>query len=226
MVRLGGKENNTFTGDVVVQGKFNSLFLSKQNGATAIQSRRIYVKAQGRLAIAKSDQIADSSTVTLIGNGSMLSFTGASGPSIVEKTREKIHELVVESGKGIFSFMHSNKFKDVSEKTIILDDLIINDRASLRIIGWEEGRDHFLVRKDSKHLADAMKKISIDGLGENQIYLKDYGRDYWSIEAAPEPATCGAILSAVGTSLAIYRRARKRRWWAATGAKRGRGCEA
>jgi len=209
MLRLGGKEDNTFTGDVVVEGRYNALFLDKQNGATAIQSKAIYVKAQGRLAIASSDQIIDSATVTLTGNGSMLSFTGVSGPNITRATREKIHELVVESGTGIFNFMHSNKFRDLAKKTILLDDLVINGKASLRIVGWEAGRDFFLVRKDSQHLADAMKKISIDGWQKNQIYLRDYDRDYWSIEAAPEPVICGAVLSAVGVLLGRYRRARR-----------------
>jgi len=212
MLRIGGSESNTFTGDVVVEGRFNTLFLDKQNGATAIQSKQIYVKSHGRLAIASSDQINDAATVTLIGNGSMFSFTGSSGPNMIKPVREKIHELIVESERGIVNFMHSNKFRDTQKKTILLDDLIINNGAALRIISWEEGRDHLLVRKDSKHLADAMKKISIDGWAKNQIYLKDYDREYWSIEAAPEPAICGAILGAVGVSLTAYRRSKSRRF--------------
>jgi len=62
------------------------------------------------------------------------------------------------------------------------------------------------VRKDNKHLADALQKITIDGWGENQAYLKDYDKDYWSIEAAPEPSTYGAILAAVGLGLVVWRR--------------------
>ncbi|KXU36460.1 hypothetical protein AXK11_04505 [Cephaloticoccus primus] len=68
-----------------------------------------------------------------------------------------------------------------------------------------------LVRKDSKHLADALKKITIDGWAKNQIYLKDYDKDYWSIEAAPEPATCGALLGALGLGLVAWRRRRSPR---------------
>jgi len=210
LVRLGGTSSNTFTGDVVIEGSGNMLFLAKQNGATAIASKSIYVKAGGRLAIASSNQISDSSTVTLTGNGSMFSFAGSSGPEIVEPASEKVHTLVVERGKGIFHFTHSQKFKDVVKKTIILDDLIINDGASLRIVSWEEGRDHFLVCKDSKHLADAMKKISIDGWAKNQIYLKSYDKDYWSIEAAPEPATYGAIFGGVALALMGCRQRRRR----------------
>jgi len=206
LVRLMGTRSNTFTGDVVVEGVRNTLFLAKTNGATAIASKAIYVKAGGRLAIGQSDQIIDSATVTLIGNNSKLSFTGVSGPSDVTPVSEKIHALVVESGNGIFDFIHSNKFKDRSPKTIFLDDLIIKDGASLRIMNWEAGRDHFLVRKNSTHLAAAMKKLSIVGWGKNQVYLKSYNKDYWSIEAAPEPGTCGAILGAVGLGLWRWRR--------------------
>jgi len=93
---------------------------------------------------------------------------------------------------------------------LFLDDLIIKDRSLLRISGWETGRDFLLVRKDSKHLADAMKKLTIDGWAKNQIYLKEYDKNYWSIEAAPEPAVCGAILGAVALSIVGWRRRRRR----------------
>jgi len=97
--------------------------------------------------------------------------------------------------------MHSNKFNDISQNKIYLDDLIIKNGAFLKIRAWQAGRDHFLVRKDSKHLEDALKKLTIDGWAKNQIYKKSYvenGVEYWSIEAAPEPATYGAVLVSVG----------------------------
>jgi len=210
LVRIGGSSSNTFTGDVVVEGRYNALFLEKTNGATAIASKSIYVKSGGRLAVASSNQISDAATVRLAGHGSMFSFVGSSSPDIVGSVSEKVHALVVESGNGVFSFMHSNKFKDTFRKTIILDDLIINAGASLRIAHWEEGRDHFLVRKDSTYLADAMKKLSIEGWAKNQVYLKDYDKDCWSIEAAPEPATCGAVFGGVALALVGCRLRRRR----------------
>jgi len=91
---------------------------------------------------------------------------------------------------------------------LILDDLIIKDGAALNILGWKEGRDYLLVHKDSKHLQDALKKLSIDGWGKNQIYLKSYDKDYWSIEAAPEPSTYGAIFGTVGLGIVALRRRR------------------
>jgi len=195
IVTLSGGQENTFTGDVVVEGTRNILYLAKTNGVTSIQGNA-YVKSGGRLALANSDQIKDTATVTLSGNNANFSFTGNA-----VNNSEKIHALVVESGRGIFSFSHPVKTKDNASRTLILDDLIIKDGATLRIAAWEAGRDHFLVRKDSKHLADALKKISIDGWAKNQIYLKDYDKEYWSIEAAPEPATYGAIFGAVGLAL-------------------------
>jgi len=126
----------------------------------------------------------------------------------VSNLSEKVHALVVENSVGVFHFMHSDKFKDVSEKTLFLDDLIIKDGASLVIRSWEAGRDHFLVRKDSKFLDDALKKITIHGWGKNQIYLKEYDKDkdYWSIEAAPEPSTYGALLGVVSFGIVAWRR--------------------
>jgi len=38
------------------------------------------------------------------------------------------------------------------------------------------------------------------------VCLKDYDKDYWSIEAAPEPTTYGAIVTVAGLGLFIYRR--------------------
>jgi len=134
----------------------------------------------------------------------MLSFS-----STLKVIREKIHALVVKEGTNRLVFYHPEDIRDNFKKTLLLDDLIISDDAFLRISGWEAGRDHLLVRKDSGHLADSLKKITIDGWGKNQVYLKDYDKDYWSIEAAPEPTTCGAILGTVGLGLFIYRRRRR-----------------
>jgi len=200
LVSLSGTQSNTFTGDVLIEGARNVLFLAKRDGATAIQSN-VHVRRAGRLAISSSNQISDSSTVILAGNGSQFTFTTSS----VDLT-EKIHSLKVESGNGILNFAHWGKAPDNSNKTLFLDDLIINERASLRIVGWGAGRDHLLVRKDSKHLNDALKKLTIDGWGKNQIYLKSYDKDYWSIEAAPEPSTYGAIFGTLGFGVWAWRR--------------------
>jgi len=205
IVSLEGSESNTFTGDTIVEGVYNSLALAKENGATAI-SGNVYVKEGAAINIVKSNQISDSSRVTLVGRKSIVAFS-----SRFVDLSEKIHELVVEGGQGVLNFGHNPKNRnDHTTKTFILDDLIIKDGASLRILGWKADRDHLLVRKDSEHLADALKKLTIDGWGKNQIYLKDYDTDYWSIEAAPEPSTYGALFGIISFGLATWRRRRSR----------------
>jgi len=202
-VRLGGDKSNTFTGDVVVDGERNILSLQKINGATAIKGNA-YIRNGGRLAIANSNQIADSATVVLSGNGK-LTFTNE--PLDVS---EKIHVLRIIDGVGVFNFIHNSN--PDTKKTLFLDDLIIAQNASLRISEWKAGRDHFLVRKNSRYLNEALKRISIDGWAKNQIYLKSYNKDYWSIEAAPESATYGAIFSTLGmVSVLFYHRRRSSR---------------
>jgi len=205
LIGLAGAQENTFTGDVIVDGVRNILYLKKEDGVTAVRGN-IHLRNQGGLRLFGSDQISDSSTITLSGKGSSISFA-----TTERNLKEKVHALVIESGQGVLAFGRNGRFPDNDslKRTLILDDLIISDEASLRIMRWKEGRDHLLVRKDSVHLADAMKKILIDGWAKNQIYLKDYNKNYWSIEAAPEPAVCGAVLGTVGLGLWRWRR---RRW--------------
>jgi len=204
-VDLTGTEANTFTGDVIVEGLRNTIHLNKLDGVTSIRSKNIYIRNQAAMNIVGSEQIANSATVT-ISDRSTLSFS-----SVVKEVRETVHALVVKKGTNRLAFWHPQEFKDSSKKTLILDDLEISADALLRISGWEEGRDHLLVRKTSKHLKDSLKRIRVDGWAKNQIYLRDYDSEYWSIEAAPEPATYGAILGAVGWGLWKWRRKRELR---------------
>jgi len=116
--------------------------------------------------------------------------------------------LIVENN-GIVDFNHREGSSQNSEYYIKVDDLIIDQDGHLEIHDWKVGRDYLLVRKDSKHLEDALNKISIEGWDQNQVYLKDYDEEYWSIEAAPEPSTYGAILGTVGIGLVVWRKRRK-----------------
>ncbi|KXU35937.1 hypothetical protein AXK11_05285 [Cephaloticoccus primus] len=86
---------------------------------------------------------------------------------------------------------------------------MIADGAGLDIRGWEEGFSYLLVRKDSKHLADALKKITFDGYLPGRVHLEDFNKDYWQISGTPEPATYGAIFAGAGVGLIVWRR---RRW--------------
>jgi len=202
-VDLYGTAANTFTGDVIVDGLRNTLHLNKSAGVTAIRGN-VYIKNQAAMNIVASNQIADSSKVTLSGR-STLSFSSAE-----KDIREGFRRLVVEGGTNRLAFYHSAEIEDNYIKMLVLDDLIINDGALLRISGWQAGRDFLLVRKNSAYLAAALKKITIDGWGRNQIYLKNYNSDYYSIEAAPESAAYGAVFGAVGIGLIAWRRKKYR----------------
>jgi len=131
----------------------------------------------------------------------MFSFTGTRIDA-----KEKVHKLVVQSGNGILSFQHFEDAGDRAKRLFYFDDLIIANGASLSVRHWQAGRDYFLVRKNSPHLKDALKKLTIEGWAKNQVYLKDYDKDYWSIEAAPEPSTCGVLFGAIGFGIMTWRR--------------------
>jgi len=98
-----------------------------------------------------------------------------------------------------------------ASKHLYLDDLIIEDGSFLSITHWLNGEDFLLVRKDSKHLADSLKKIRFIGYDPNAIHLEEFNKEYWAISGAPEPATYGAIFGTLGLSLFIYRKQNKKR---------------
>jgi len=157
-----------------------------------------------------NEQINNKSRVLLKAGevgASRISFAGLYQADITET----FHQLTVD-GRNVLDFGSGDSlgYKHGIRK-LILDDLEILAGGHLGIRRWQSQRDFLLVRKDSKHLADAMKKITIDGWAENQVYLKDYDKDYWSIEAAPEPATYGALLSGLGLGFAVWRKRQKGR---------------
>jgi len=84
--------------------------------------------------------------------------------------------------------------------------LIIGDGSTLRIHGWRDKRDYILVRKNSVHLEDALKKIEFKGYDRNNIHLENYNNAYWGISATPESATYGSLLVASTVSLSLLRR--------------------
>jgi len=127
IISISGGEANTFTGDTVVEGVRNMLFLAKSDGVTSIRGN-IFIKNGGRLALSNSDQIADHSVVTLSGKGSIFSFSGN-----LKNNSEKIHSLVIDSGSGVFGFSHPKDAEDNASRTLYLDDLIIREGASLHI---------------------------------------------------------------------------------------------
>jgi len=103
----------------------------------------------------------------------------------------------------VIAFDHLSVFK--FKKYLYLDDLLVGQGGSLTVMGWLDGQDFLLVRKDSKGLDDALKKLEFEGYDRNRIHLVDFNKDYWEISAAPEPVTYGAILGGLGLLVVVGR---------------------
>ncbi|KXU36192.1 hypothetical protein AXK12_03800 [Cephaloticoccus capnophilus] len=153
--------------------------------------------------IDKNDQIADHARVSLISyeKASKLNFSA----HIKEQLQETFRELFVE-GKGAIDFGSGDRHSEHGRRLLYIDDLIIGDGSTLRIHGWRDKRDYILVRKNSVHLEDALKKIEFKGYDRNNIHLENYNNAYWVISATPESATYGSLLVASTVPLSLLRR--------------------
>jgi len=200
IIRISGGYNSAFTGDVVVEGKDSHLYLCKIGGVIAVRSN-ITVR-NGRVAgIELSNQIADTSTVTLQGNGSTFSLNDVS-----HALSEKFRTLKVE-GEGRVLF--SRKAADRYAKTLIVDDLIVDWGSDLSVEGWNAELDLFLIKKTSGNARSALSRIRFEGPDRQIVELRPYNAYYWKLYASPEPSTYGAIFGAVGLGIAIWRRRRR-----------------
>jgi len=159
-----------------------------------------------------SGNIARNATITL-SEGSFTLVAGPSDKPIPVTQKLKALRISERSGQVHFDKGTTAGFS----KHFYLDDLIIDDGSFLNITGWRDGEDFFLVRKDSKHLADSLKKIRFVGYDPNAIHLEEFNKDYWAISGAPEPATYGAVLGSLGLGMFIYRRSNRRKASAVTG---------
>jgi len=197
-VFLRGNQSNTFTGDTEVMDG-NVLILNKSNGATAIQGN-IVVRRGGAVSLWQSNQIADTSTVTLDGRDGMAGFLFE---MMAYEMTEKFHQLVVKSESRLLFHRKPNK------RTLFLDDLLIEERGALYVGDWADGVTKLLVRKDSEHLSESLKRIVFDHDKTREVGLREYDKDYWEIGPGfPEPATYGAIL--VGIVGFVVRQRRKK----------------
>jgi len=200
-----GNKSNTFTGDVNISGH-NLLALIKTGGASSILGN-ISVKDGAMIGVFHSNQISDSSTLTLKSNqGDYSTFYFSSQHA--QNISEKIHKLVVDGGAVLNFDQSSPRHFPHGQRHLYLDDLEIKEGSTLFVKEWAEGRDHILVRRDSEHLEESLKRMHFEGYDPNAVHLEDYDKDYWEINAMPEPATYGAGLSLVALGLARYRRQR------------------
>jgi len=198
-VIMGGGSGNTFTGDVELSNTY--LGLRKGDGVVAIKGN-VFVNRSAILTFDSSHQLDRSSVVAL--KGGRLRF-GSWGGDVTQSFKQ----LTVDSF-GIISFGHENK--PTAIKKLYLDDLLVRSSGELRVVGWAEGRDFILVKKTSKNLEAALKKMKFEGYDPSKIHLEDYNSEYWMINGAPEPATYGAGLMLAVLGLVRYRRRQKQRF--------------
>jgi len=208
LLAFTGAESNTFTGDLTISGH-NNLSLHKDGGALAILGN-VYVREGARLSILKDSQISKASKVSLVGAVNQVSNLSFSN-DLSEDISQKLHSLQV-TGEGMLSFERpDDSFEKHGQRHLYLDDLEITKGSNLLVRFWAEGRDHLLVRRDSEHLLESLKRIQFEGYDPNAIHLADYDKDYWEINAMPEPATYGAGLMLGVLGFIRYRRFQKRR---------------
>ncbi|WP_156469215.1 PEP-CTERM sorting domain-containing protein [Cephaloticoccus primus] len=198
---LVGNQSNTFTGDVIVEGQAVVDFV-KGGGARGANGN-LFASNGGTIGVGLSNQISSKSHMNLRNRGRFVIWGLG---SITSDTVQSLKKLTVDEGRGVVEF---SRLYNHDRRFLYLDDLMIADGAGLDIRGWEEGFSYLLVRKDSKHLADALKKITFDGYLPGRVHLEDFNKDYWQISGTPEPATYGAIFAGAGVGLIVWRR---RRW--------------
>jgi len=198
-----GSDSNTFSGNVEVSGWKKHLVLRKSNGAIAVRSD-ILVRDEAILRFEGSDQLSRTSNVILRSNGAIQTLIKEN----LENIKNTFKTLTIEDS-GVIYFNHKEGKKPNTKHYIKIDEIIVNHGGHLEVQGWQEGRDFLLVRKTSVALVDALTKMNFAGYDPNAIHLEDFDADYWSISGAPEPATTGAILSAAGLRLWIWRRHRR-----------------
>jgi len=199
VVFLTGSQSNTFTGNVEVSGRDNYLALGKTKGAVAVREN-IFVRNGAVLNFANSNQTLRTSSVS-VNDARVILYSG-----VAADTSNSLKQLTID-GSGVVAFDHTSVFK--FKKYLYLDNLLVSQGGSLTVTGWLDGQDFLLVRKGSKGLADALKKMEFAGYDRNNIHLVDFNKDYWEISGAPEPATYGAILGAVGLGVVAWRRQRR-----------------
>jgi len=196
-VSMSGDASNTFTGDVELSNSYLDLWKS---GGLAIKGN-VFVNSNSRLTFDRSHQLSRNSFVIL--NEGTLHFGNWGGD-----VTQNFKQLTVDNS-GVVSFGH--KDRPTTIKKLYLDDLWVRSSGTLTVLDWKEGRDFILVKKTSKNVEDALKKMKFEGYDPSKIHLEDYNSEYWMINGAPEPATYGAGLMLGVLGLVRYRRRQKQR---------------
>jgi len=204
-IGLSGSHSNTFTGDTSVTG-YARLDLYKTGGAVSVLGK-LNVKNGATVASFYGSQLGRHAQVLLQSKGRHSSRLELRG-DYERDISEKFAKLLVD-GNGVIDFFVGGKDSNHGLREIIIDDLQVLEGAHLLVKEWLDGRDRLLVRKDSAHVRDSLKRIEFENHDTRSVNIRDYDKDYWEIYAlVPEPATYGAFLGAVGLMVAWRRQQR------------------
>jgi len=204
---LGARSLYVYEGLVALYGFNNSGSITIGDGSAK----------RAELQITGAGNLPNKQSVTL--HGTPYGRGAAFGPNepqailtLKDTSNLSLSELkVIDRGTIQFEYSHSPSY-------LFLDKLIFNNTsAQLFVRGWQEYESYLLVKKTA-FVASLLKQIYFDGYSPDFPLLnEDYNADYYqitpfaTITGAPEPATYGAILGAVGFALVAWRRRMQRR---------------
>jgi len=197
-IGLSGTYSNTFTGDLNVAG-YVRLDLYKTGGATSVLGR-LNIREGATAASFYGGQIGRNVRVLLQSKGKF-ELRGEYENNITEK----FNQLVVD-GEGVVSFFEGGKGSSHGIREIILDDLDVMQGSHLLVKEWKDGRDRLLVRKDSAHVRESLKRVEFESHDTRTVNLRDYDKDYWELYAlVPESSSYGVFFGMAALLLGVFR---------------------
>jgi len=129
-------------------------------------------------------------------------------------TKQHLAKLEI-IGRGTIDFAGG----DASLSNILwIDELVIGEGSRLFIRNWYEHEDYLLISRTfinglrPTDRTQLLSRILFDGYQDYSVFAIDYDANYFQITPfhAPESATYGAILGAVGLGLVVWKRKAQR----------------
>jgi len=132
----------------------------------------------------------------------VLMFNGVIGSGV--GIRQTINNLTIE-GRGVIDFRGGEGGR--ANFLIINGTITIGEDSRLFIRNWFEFEDYILIRRNGASSVDLSR---VEFVGYGPAFFRDWNSEYYLMTPAPEPATYGAILGAVGLGLWAWQRKRRR----------------